>query len=44
MKATVGDEILIDSPELKHSSGITIIVLTNHDGSPPYVVRWPCWS
>ena len=41
MKANVGDELIIGSPELAHSGRIgTIIALTNHDGSPPYVV----WS
>ncbi len=41
MKAKVGDELIIDSPEPTHPGRIgTIIALTNHDGSPPYVVRW----
>ena len=40
MKAKVGDELIIDSPEPTHPGRIgTIIALTNHDGSPPYVVR-----
>jgi hypothetical protein len=40
MKANVGDELIIGSPELAHSGRIGTIALTNHDGSPPYVV----WS
>jgi Domain of unknown function (DUF1918) len=41
MKAQVGDELIIESPEPGTSgrSG-TIVALQNADGSPPYVVHW----
>ncbi len=41
MKAQVGDELIIESPEPGTSGRIgTIVALQNADGSPPYVVHW----
>ena len=41
MRAEVGDEFVIDGPELTQPGRTgTIIGLTNTDGSPPYVVWW----
>jgi len=41
MKAQVGDELIIESPEPGTSGRIgTIVALRNGDGSPPYVVHW----
>jgi hypothetical protein len=41
MKAQVGDELIIESPEPGTSGRVgTIVALQNADGSPPYVVHW----
>jgi len=41
MQAQVGDQLIIDGPARNRSARIgTIIALANHDGSPPYLVRW----
>ena len=41
MKAQVGDELIIESPEPGTCGRIgTIVALQNADGSPPYVVHW----
>jgi Domain of unknown function (DUF1918) len=41
MKAQVGDELIIESPEPGTSDRIgTIVALQNADGSPPYIVHW----
>jgi hypothetical protein len=41
MKAQVGDELIVESPEPGTSDRIgTIVALQNADGSPPYVVHW----
>jgi hypothetical protein len=41
MKAEVGDELIIESPQPGTPDRIgTIVALHNTDGSPPYVVHW----
>lgn len=41
MEAQVGDELVIESPELGTSGRRgTIVAIQNADGSPPYVVHW----
>jgi Domain of unknown function (DUF1918) len=41
MKAEVGDELIIESPQPGVPGRIgTIVALHNTDGSPPYVVHW----
>jgi len=41
MKAKVGDELIIESPQPGAPGRIgTIVALHNADGSPPYVVHW----
>ena len=41
MKAQVGDELIIESPEPGTPGRIgTIVALPDTDGSPPYLVHW----